>query len=121
MFVTDDGRIIYADGQEIDPTQADQIVWRERAATYEELATLQIRAHAAQETVEEITGYQGELNAARERHQSPGNPYGSIDDMDAGQERLEKTAPDAVTRAGKAEMSAEAATPTVVTGDKPIL
>lgn len=121
VFVTDDGRIVYADGQEIDPAQAGDVMWRKGAATYEQVIALQNQVETAQKNIEEISGYQTQLDTARKRHQSSDNPFGSAEDMDAEQKRLEDLAPDVVTKAVEAEMTAEAAAPTMVGGGKPSL
>lgn len=96
VFETDDGRYVYADGTEIEPARADQIVPGGDVISY---AKYQQRVQAAQEAddaVAEIRRYQKDLTATEERRTNPDNPYKTPQDMDAEQKRLEETAPDKV-------------------------
>lgn len=96
VFVTKDGRIVYADGTEINPADAGRVEWRGGAKTYEEYLALIEAARAADATLGNISAFRERLETAREKWQSPDNPYGSVEEFDAEERSLEEDMPKSV-------------------------
>ncbi len=97
VFVTEDARIVDADGREIDTTDAERVIWREGAPGYEEYAAAKDAAEDAKRVVEDIEAYQAELEAARQRWVDKDDPM-TKDEMDALEDQLKRDAPDFVSK-----------------------
>ncbi len=97
VFVSEDARIVDADGLDIDPADAERVIWREGAPGYEEYATAKDAAEDAKQTLEDIEAYQAELDDARQRWADEDAPM-TKDEMDALEKDLKESAPEMVRR-----------------------
>ena len=95
IFVTDDGRIVGADGMEIDPADAEHINWQEGAASFEDYTAAKATAKNAAREVERLKLYQAELDAAQERWKNEKDPIKKAE-MEAEKLRLKENAPNLV-------------------------
>lgn len=115
VFETDDGRYVYRNGTEVDPNQADRIVRSKEAISYADFLLLEEAARSSDRAVADIRTYQDKLDAVKAKRTNPDNPYKSIEEMGAEQERLERDAPQSVKNA--IEASADQTMQRVPTGE----
>lgn len=96
VFRFADGRVVYADGSEVNPDIAAGIIWSSNAPSAEDYFTAKSRSEALQDNLTEWGVYRNDvLGDVRDRYDSDDLPM-SKDDLKDALDDIEQSAPDGV-------------------------
>ncbi len=89
VFRDEQGRIFSADGREVGDEEAQSIVWREGAVTYEEYLARRKAVEDAQRRLDELHGVQIDLGGIHDRLDDEDNPM-SMEELEEAEQKIDE-------------------------------